>query len=179
MCFPPRFVPLEAVNKILFSKNKLTIEDFLDEDGSHRILVSVVEGHEKDIDDLLVPDDIDLLMSGIGEFLRKKSLSDGSFLGNFLSYCTGQSFIPDLGCPETSFKVTVEFNFSEMNNDSWPVWHILATTCSSSRERRTVEMPKLLHPNLKRLWHIPQKRHSVWNNEAIGWMLFLGYQLYM
>jgi hypothetical protein len=116
-------VPLEAVNKILFSKNKLTIEDFLDENGSHRILVSVVEGHEKDIYDRLVPENIDLLMSGIGKFLRKKSLSDNNFLGTFLSYCTGQSFIPDLGCPESSFKVTVEFNFSEMDKDSWPVAH--------------------------------------------------------
>jgi hypothetical protein len=115
-------VPLEAVNKILFSKNKLTIEDFLDEKGRHLILMPELAGLEDEIDYSLVSTHHNL-MKGIGELLRTKSQSDDTFLGNFLSYCTGRSFIPDLGCPESSLKVTVEFNFSEMHDDALPVAH--------------------------------------------------------
>jgi hypothetical protein len=52
---------------------------------------------------------------------------DPPFLNQFVAYCTGQSYIPDIDL-NPDFKILIEFNYTEMLDDHLPVVHTCVKT---------------------------------------------------
>ncbi len=58
----------------------------------------------------------------MAELLRQKMKDEPSFMSNFVEFCTGSPFIPDIDL-NPDFHVRLEFNGSEMEEDFLPVVH--------------------------------------------------------
>mmetsp|Transcript_18710 Transcript_18710/g.33949 ORF Transcript_18710/g.33949 Transcript_18710/m.33949 type:complete len:932 (-) Transcript_18710:1162-3957(-) len=120
-----RTMPLEAVQKLIFSCPVLTAQAIIDilvpdycvgwegskEDG---------KGHRRMQEDFF-RDLCDILKER--EHREKELPSDKlSFLCLFVAFCTGYAFLPDpMGNP--NFKINVWFNFPETRKDDYPVSH--------------------------------------------------------
>jgi hypothetical protein len=120
-----RSMPLEAVQKLIFSCPVVTAQSIID------IFVpeyckgwegSTEEGeHHRRMQEEFFRDLCDILKER--EHREKELPSDKlSFLCLFVAFCTGYAFLPDpMGNP--NFKINVWFNFPETRKDDYPVSH--------------------------------------------------------
>ena len=126
-----RSFPLEAVQKIAFSKPQISAEDIIDalvpvycagweqkdEDGRRSSFGSeadkVMHQHEQETFFK------NILCQILIEKERKQKFK---YLLLFVKFCSGYDYLPDRdGNPD--FKITVEFNFTERVKDSDPLAH--------------------------------------------------------
>ena len=110
--FPP-----EAINRSLFSKQEIKIND----------VVSVLKVKYDYSESTLVETQKEVfsLMGGtpsgvLFDVLQEQAARDDDFLRQFVFFSTGSSFIPK---KSNDFKVIVEFNCFEMVEDSLPMAH--------------------------------------------------------
>lgn len=121
-------VPLEAVQRILFSRPSITLDDVLG------ILSPIYCAGDADWDGKA--EDLIFLRSKQEEFYNndfKRYLSEGSteatsFLTNFIQCCTGSNYLPFMTHDGTPFKVIVEFNIISPEAGCHPLFQ----TCSNT-----------------------------------------------
>ena len=56
------------------------------------------------------------------ELVQQKMKDDPTFIANFVEFCTGSPFLPDIDL-NPDFHIRLEFNASEMEQDFLPVVH--------------------------------------------------------
>jgi hypothetical protein len=125
-----RFMPLEAVEAILFASQKVTTEMLFDGAGGFRFIeFKSALGFDDDMEACLSQTQ-ELLKKRMKKLFREKAESrkstDSAFLRNYVEFCTGLSFLPDLDS-NPQFRMYVEFNKKEMLEENWPVAH----TCNN------------------------------------------------
>jgi len=133
LCEFLRSFPLEAVQKISFSSPHLFAEDIIailepvycaDWEGSDAEKMGFKHQQET-----FFKGELCKLLIEKGK--RKKS----KFLSSFVKFCTGYDYLPDMK-GNSEFRIVVEFNFSELDQDAYPTSH----TCTN-----TLKLPGFLY----------------------------------
>ena len=116
MCF--RYIPRQALDALGFAKPSITIIDVFDDDGeSFRFIENAIDpdNPDEDIDPAFAVSQI-TLMEGLRDLFRKEIEAKSTFVEEWLHFCTGEAYIPDL-VVNPNFKVFIEFsNFKEYKN---------------------------------------------------------------
>lgn len=122
-----RAVPLQAVQKILFSRHDVLLDDVLSKlcprfcqgveewDGNESELISLRNKQEQ------------FFENDFKRYLKERA-SQPSFLGKFVEFVTGSNNLPFLSPDETAFKIVVEFNLISPG----PCCHPFARTCTNT-----------------------------------------------
>jgi hypothetical protein len=130
-----RFMPLEAVEAILFASQKVTTEMLFDGEGGFRFIAfKSVFGYGDDLEEYAcLSQTQELLKKRIEKLFREKAESgkstDSAFLRDFVEFCTGQSYLPDLDS-NPQFIILVEFNADE--NETREKHLPVAHTCDNA-----------------------------------------------
>jgi HECT-domain (ubiquitin-transferase) len=128
------YMPLKAVEAILFAQQKITLDLLFD--GEEFRFIHFVSAHGYGDNSVIYEvfnESQLLLISGMKQLFRDKvesgESSDSDFLTDFVEFCTGQSYLPDLDC-NTDYKITVEFNSdeNEIGENHLPVAHTCINT---------------------------------------------------
>jgi len=130
-----RTIPLEALQKILFGKSTMTLEDVL---AVLEPEYCKCEGEWEGTDD-----DLSVQQKGQEQFfegelkryLTEEACKNSDFLEDFVQFCTGSNYLPFASPGEKAFKIIVEFNFTAPQ----PGCHPLAHTCVN-----TIRLPGTL-----------------------------------
>jgi hypothetical protein len=123
-----RLVPLEAIEATLFAIQKVTTEMLFDGEGAFRFIeFGSVSGFGDDMGaDPCLSQTQELLKKRMEKLFKEKAesgkSSDSAFLGDFVEFCTGQSYLPHLDY-NSKFRISVEFNADEMKKGNWPEAH--------------------------------------------------------
>jgi hypothetical protein len=127
VCF--QLLPPEAVSKIAFAEQLIQEDDLVDQDGNLRFIKFVKEENTKEAKNAMecYKETQEQLKKAITLLFQEKARDDPVFLTRFVSYCTGQSYIPDIDL-NPDFKILIEFNYSEMLDDHLPVVHTCVKT---------------------------------------------------
>lgn len=120
-------VPLEAVQKILFSRPTITLDGLM-----NTISPFFCEG---EIDRDMSEQEVILLRDKQKHFyenefkiyLRERS-NEPSFLAKFVECCTGSNYLPFMSSDDTPFKIIVEFSLVAPEPGCHPFFH----TCSNT-----------------------------------------------
>jgi len=119
-------IPIEAIEKLIFSKAKIEPEDLIN------ILHPIYSGRY----DYWEPMDstgkgqrnfFENTLKGIIKERGSRKEGGQEFLHDFIEFITGSKFLP---CIEgnSGFRINVEFNFAETNPDYLPIAHTCANT---------------------------------------------------
>ena len=123
ICFGP--FPTETVTQLAFGPQEITRDMVFDQQGRFRFIKfirykddpSACEGEN---DPRLRTQQ--LFETEMEQWFGNKMEDDPRFIRRFLSLCTGSAFLPDIDThPE--YKILVEFNDSEMDDEFLPVIH--------------------------------------------------------
>jgi len=121
-----RAIPLEAVQKIIFGKSTMTVEEVLavlepdyckcegDWEGDDERKAEERREQEK------------FFEGDFKRYLREEASKNSDFLEEFVQFCTGSNYLPFVSPGDDKpFKITVEFNFTQPE----PGCHPMAHTC--------------------------------------------------
>jgi hypothetical protein len=118
VCF--RYIPRQALDALGFAKPFITINDFFEENGNFRFIEEVCAYNNDEEEDHFQPIYIGnqiALLEGLRVFFREEIEKQSTYLEDWLHFCTGQAFIPDLVVYK-NFKVFFEFSHvEEMTNE--------------------------------------------------------------
>jgi hypothetical protein len=99
-----RYVPLEAVDRLIFASHNFTAQDL------YSILEPMYEG-----DETLQESQKMLFEQALPEILEKWAVDERTMLHRFVEFCTGQSYLPDMG---STFKIYVKFETESVEGNS-------------------------------------------------------------
>jgi hypothetical protein len=114
-------VPTPTVNKLVFGRQDISEEMVFSSDGRLRFIRFEQDLHDKrtSIPYKALQNQFE---SRFTEFIRQKMQEDPTFISNFVEFCTGSPFLPDIDL-NPDFHVRLEYNGSEMEQDFLPVVH--------------------------------------------------------
>jgi len=114
----------KVLNRLLFSKPTITEEEFW------KVIQfsSFGDSHDRSHD---LADQHAMFKQQLRFHFSTMAKDDPAFFSKFVHTCTGQSYIPDVKLNE-DFRITIEFNFNELEADHLPVVH----TCE-----KTIKLP--------------------------------------
>jgi hypothetical protein len=119
-------IPLEALSSIYFANPDLEAHDFLDENGEWLPFICPTQ-QDYGKDEALLAECAGnqfQIMNALKDMIRK---SDSKWLGDFLCFCTGCSFLPEVSI-YTEYKLSIEFNLKETDPEMLPVAHTCVNT---------------------------------------------------
>jgi len=108
--------PLEAVRKMFFTRQRITVEDlmevlqFTDEDLTDGVDYDMIE--ECTRKRKAFSETVTLFQTALPEFFERKAAKDENFLNQFVHLCTGKPFLPYREA-HPNYKICFEFNVSE------------------------------------------------------------------
>jgi hypothetical protein len=119
-------IPLDALSRIHFANPNLKAHDFLDENGEWLPFICPISQDYGEDEALLAEfaGNQFQIMNALKDIVRKE---DSEWLGDFLCFCTGSSFLPDVSI-HSKYKLTIEFNLVETHPEMLPVAHTCVHT---------------------------------------------------
>jgi len=121
-----RAIPLEALQKIVFGKSTMTVEEVLAVlEPNYCRCEGGWEGTDKQLADEQRKQE-KFFEGDFKKYLREEASKNSDFLEEFVQFCTGSNYLP-FASPgvDKPFKITVEFNFTQPE----PGCHPMAHTC--------------------------------------------------
>ena len=95
-----------------FSQQNIRYESVFDELGKFRFIK--FDTFSEDDDSARFSAKQELFKTSLANWFKEKMKEDAKFLSNFVYFCTGSKYMPDIDLNPAWF-ITVEFNISEMD----------------------------------------------------------------
>jgi hypothetical protein len=114
-------IPTLTVNQLAFGPQVVTKGMVFDQEGLFRFIRFKQDEYEPSVSEVYSETQA-LFQSEFARLFGEKLEDDPSFVSEFVSLCTGSSFIPDVDF-HPDYCIQVEFNASEMTPESLPTLH--------------------------------------------------------
>ena len=109
------------MNKLVFGRQEISEDMVFTSDGKLRFILFKQDYFEKD-KSIIYKEVQKQFETRFTEFVRQKMKDDPTFMANFVEFCTGSPFLPDIDL-NPDFHIRLEYNWSEMEQDFLPVVH--------------------------------------------------------
>jgi HECT-domain (ubiquitin-transferase) len=123
--------------KTYFAREDLKPDDFIDKNDWRSFIVT----DSVDCDAVEHIENQSKLLDGLKDIIIH---SDTKYLRDFLCFCTGLAYLPDVSV-HTDFKITIEFNMDECDEESLPVAHTCVKTIKFPYQAYGGNKEKLKH----------------------------------
>lgn len=107
-------VPSKTVEKIVFGRQEISEQMMFNPDGTFRF-IEPAQDLERPEESSVHAEKQARFFEGLLELFRTKFESDPSYISNFVNFCTGSSYIPDLDLHNTEnnkWAIRLEYNCS-------------------------------------------------------------------